>query len=119
VSGHDCAGLPHWTYAIWAQLANPRRRANPHAKGVAMLGPTSSLPDFDQLDAKILHGLQGTMKFSLVTEDTYQDGAVACCFDVQVQSLECSNECISQLTAYTDLIGEARSASRHERGVAA
>jgi hypothetical protein len=84
-----------------------------------MLRPTSSLPDFDQLYAKILHGLQGTMKFSLVTKDTYQDGAVACCFDVQVQSLECSNECISQLTAYPDLIGEARSASRHERGVAA
>jgi hypothetical protein len=84
-----------------------------------MLRPTSSLPDFDQLDAKILHGLQGTVKLSLVTEDTYEDGAVASSFDVQVQSLECSNECIGQLTAYPDLIGEARSASRHGRGVAA
>ena len=41
------------------------------------------------------------------------------CFDVEVQSLECGNECISQLTAYADLIGEALSASRHDREVAA
>jgi hypothetical protein len=81
--------------------------------------PTSSLPDLDQLDAKILHSLQGTVKLSLVTKDTYQDGAVACRFDVQVQSLKCSNECIRQLTTYADLIGEALSASRHDREVAA
>ncbi len=84
-----------------------------------MARPASSLPDFDQLDAKILHGLQSTVQLSLVTKNTDQDGAVACRFDVQVQSLECSNECISQLTAYADLIGEALSASRHDRGVAA
>jgi hypothetical protein len=81
--------------------------------------PTSSLPDFHQLDAKILHGLQSAVKLSLVAKDTHQNGAVACRFDVQLQSLECSNECVGQLTAYADLIGEALSASRHDRGVAA
>jgi hypothetical protein len=84
-----------------------------------MPSPASSLPDFDQLDAKILHGLQGTVKLSLVTKDTYQDGAVAYRLDVQVQSLKCSNECIRQLTTYADLIGEALSASGHDREVAA
>jgi hypothetical protein len=107
-----------YSYAI-GQLVNPRRRAILHARGVAIARPASSLPDFDQLHAKILHGLQGTVKLSLVPKDTYQDGAVACRFDVQVQSLKCSNECISQLAAYADLIGEALSASRHDREVAA
>ena len=59
------------------------------------------------------------MKFCLIAEDTHQDRAARCLFDVQVQSLQCSNECISQLTAYADLIGEAPSASGHDRGVAA
>jgi hypothetical protein len=79
----------------------------------------SSLPDFDQLDAKILHGLQGTVKLSLVSKDTYQDGSVACLFDAQVQSLECSDEGVRQFSAYADLISEALSASRHGREVAA
>lgn len=77
------------------------------------------MPHFHQLDAKILHGLQGTVKFCLVAEDTNQDRAASCLFDVQVQSLQRSNECISQLTAYADLIGEAPSASGHDREVAA
>ena len=89
-----------------------------NARWVAILRPASSLPDFHQLDTKILHGLQGTVKLRLVAKDTYQDRAVGCLFNVQVQSLECSNECISQLTAYADLIGEALSASRHDREVA-
>ena len=84
-----------------------------------MLRPASSLADFDQLDTKILHGLQGTVKLSLVTKDPDQDRAVTYRFDLQVQSFECGNQCIRQLTAYADLIGEARSASRHDRGVAA
>ena len=77
------------------------------------------MPHFHQLNAKILHGLQGTVKFCLVAEDTNQDRAARCLFDVQVQSLQRSNECISQLTAYADLIGEAPSASGHDREVAA
>jgi hypothetical protein len=71
------------------------------------------LPDFYQLDAKILHGLQGTVKFSLVAKDTDQDRSVRGLLDVQIQSLECSNESIGQLTAYPYLIGEALSACRH------
>ena len=77
------------------------------------------MPHFHQFNAKILHGLQGTVKFCLVAEDTNQDRAARCLFDVQVQSLQRSNECISQLTAYADLIGEAPSASGHDREVAA
>jgi hypothetical protein len=77
------------------------------------------LPHFYQLNAKILHGLQGAVKFCLVAEDTNQDRAAGCLFDVQVQSLQRSNECISQLTAYADVIGEAPSASGHDREVAA
>ena len=84
-----------------------------------MLRPASSLADFDQLDTKILHGLQGTVKLSLVTKDPDQDGAVTCRFDLQVQSFECGNQCIRQLTAYADLIGEALGASHHDREVAA
>ena len=84
-----------------------------------MLRPASSLPDFDQLDTKILHGLQGTVKLSLVTKDPDQDGAVTCRFDLQVQGFECGNQCIRQLTAYTDLICKALGASRHGRDVAA
>jgi len=44
------------------------------------------LAHFDQFNAKILHGLQRTMKLCLVTEDTYQDGAISCLFDVEIQS---------------------------------
>jgi hypothetical protein len=70
------------------------------------------LPDLDQLDAKILHGLEGTVKFGLVAKDTDQDRSVRL-LDVQIQSLECSNECIGQLTTHPDLIGEALSACHH------
>jgi hypothetical protein len=77
------------------------------------------LPHFHQLNAKILHGLQGAVKFCLVAEDTNEDRAARCLFDVQVQSLQRSDECISQLTAYADLISEAPSASGHDREVAA
>ena len=59
------------------------------------------------------------MKFCLIAEDTNQDRVAGCLFDVQVQSLQRSNECISQLTAYANLIGEAPSASGHDREVAA
>jgi hypothetical protein len=71
------------------------------------------LPDFHQVDAKILHGLQGTVKLGLVPKSTDQDRSVHGFLDVQVQSLECDNERIGQLTAYPDLIGEALSACRH------
>jgi hypothetical protein len=77
------------------------------------------LADFDQLDAKILHVLQSTVKLSLVPKDPDQDRAVLCLFYVQAQSLECGNECVSQLPAYADLIGEALSASGHDGVVAA
>jgi hypothetical protein len=40
------------------------------------------LPHFHQLNAKILHGLQGAVKFCLVAEDTNQDRAARCLFDV-------------------------------------
>jgi hypothetical protein len=66
-----------------------------------------------------VHGLEGTVKFCLIAEDTNQDRVAGCLFDVQVQSLQRSNECVSQLTAYPDLIGEAPSASGHDREVAA
>ena len=59
------------------------------------------------------------MKFCLIAEHTYQDRVPRCRFDVQVQSLQRSNECISQLTAYADLIGEAPSASGHDREMGA
>jgi hypothetical protein len=77
------------------------------------------LPDFYQLDTKILHVLQGAVKFSLVPKDPYQDRAVLCLFYMQAQSLECRNECVSQLPAYADLIGEALGASGHDGVVAA
>jgi hypothetical protein len=77
------------------------------------------LTHFHQLDAKIVHGLQRTVKFCLIAELTNQDRVARCVVDVQVQSLQRSNECISQLTAYADLIGEAPSASGHDREVAA
>jgi hypothetical protein len=77
------------------------------------------LPDFYQLDAKILQVLQSTVKFSLVPKDPYQDRAVFRLFYVEAQSLERGNECISQLSAYADLIGEALSASGHDGVVAA
>jgi hypothetical protein len=77
------------------------------------------LPDFHQLDAKILHGLQGTVKLRLVAKNAYQDRAVSYLLDMQVQGLECGNECVSQLTAYADLVSEALSASRHGRELAA
>ena len=79
----------------------------------------SSLPDFDQLDAKILQVLQCTVKLGLVPKYAYQDRTVFGLLDVQAQSLKCGNKCIGQLTAYTDLIGKALGASRHDRGVAA
>lgn len=59
------------------------------------------------------------MKFCLIAEDTDQDRVARCLFDVQVQGLQRSNECISQLTAYADLISEAPSASSHDRELAA
>jgi hypothetical protein len=77
------------------------------------------LPDFYQLDAKILQVLQSTVKFSLVPKDPYQDRTVLCLFYVEAKSLERGNECISQLSAYADLIGEALGASGHDGGVAA
>jgi hypothetical protein len=77
------------------------------------------LSDFNQLDTKILHVLQGTMKLSLVPKGSYQDRAALRLFDMQVKSLECSYESISQLSAHADLIGEALGAFRHGREVAA
>ena len=77
------------------------------------------MADFYQLDAKVLHVLQSTMKFGLVPKDSDEDRTVLCLFDVEAQSLECGNECISQLSAYADLIGEALSASGHDGVVAA
>jgi hypothetical protein len=59
------------------------------------------------------------MKLSLVPKRPYQDRAALRLFYMQAQSLECSNEGISQLSAYADLIGEALSAFRHGREVAA
>jgi hypothetical protein len=66
-----------------------------------------------------LHGLQGAVKFCLIAEDANQDRVASSPFHLQVQRLQRSNECISQLTAYADLIGEAPSASGHDREVAA
>jgi hypothetical protein len=77
------------------------------------------LPDFYQLDAKILHVLKGTMELSLVPKGPYQDRAALRLFYMHVESLECSNEGISQLSAYADLVGEALGAFHHGREVAA
>jgi hypothetical protein len=71
------------------------------------------LPDFHQLDAKILHGLQSTVKLRLVPKGTDQDRSIRGLLDVQVQRLERGNEGICQLTAYPDLISEALSARHH------
>jgi hypothetical protein len=59
------------------------------------------------------------VKFCLIAEDTNQDRVARCLFDVQVQGLQRSNECVGQLTVYADLIGEAPSASGHDRELAA
>lgn len=77
------------------------------------------MPYFDQLNAKILHGLQRTVKLCLIAEDTDQDGIVGCLLDVQVQCLQCRDERIIQFTAYPDLIGKAPSALSHDRAGAA
>jgi hypothetical protein len=45
------------------------------------------LPHFHQLNAKILHGLQCTVKFCLIAEDTNKDRVASCPLDLQVQSL--------------------------------
>lgn len=58
------------------------------------------------------------MKLCLVAEDTYQDGAISCLFDVQIQSCQCGNERIRHFTAYADLIGKAPGAFGHDRAVA-
>lgn len=87
--------------------------------GSLSLVQSGSLPHFHQFNAKILHGLQSTVKFCLVAEGTNQDRVAGCPFDVQVQSLQRRNERSSQLTAYADLIGEAPGASGHDREVAA
>ena len=71
------------------------------------------LPYFHQLNAKVMHCLQGTKKLGLVAKDTDQNRSVCSLLDFQVQSLECGNKRIGQLTAYADLIGEALSACRH------
>jgi hypothetical protein len=72
------------------------------------------LSDLHQLNAKILHGLQCTMKLCLVTEDAHQDGAICCLLDVQIQSGHCGHEGIRQFSAYADLIGKALSATSHD-----
>jgi hypothetical protein len=95
------------------------RRATAYARRPATPRPASSLSDFYQLDAKILHVLQSTMKLSLVPKGPYQDRAALRLFYMQVKSLECSNEGISQLSADADLIGEALGASGHDGVVAA
>jgi hypothetical protein len=77
------------------------------------------LSHFHQLNAKILHSLQRTVKLCLIAEDTYQDGAGSCLFNVQIQSCEGSYERVRHLTAYADLIREAPSAFGHDRAVAA
>jgi hypothetical protein len=77
------------------------------------------LPDFYQLDAKILQVLESAVKFSLVPKDSNEDRTVLCLFYVHAQSLECGNERIRQLSAYADLIGEALGASGHDSVVAA
>jgi hypothetical protein len=77
------------------------------------------LPHFDQLNAKILHGLQCTVKLCLIAEDSDQDGIVGCLLDVEVQCLQCRDERIIHFTAYPDLIGKAPSALSHDRAVAA
>jgi hypothetical protein len=71
------------------------------------------LPYFHQLNAKVMHCLKGTKKLGLVAKDTDQNRSVRSLLDVQLQSLECGNKRICQLTAYADLIGEALSACRH------
>jgi hypothetical protein len=76
------------------------------------------LPHFHQFNAKILHCLQCTMKLCLVAEDTNQDGAIGCLFDVEIQSRQCSNERIRHFTAYADLIGKALGAASHGRAAA-
>lgn len=54
------------------------------------------------------------MKLCLVTEDAYQDGAICCLFDVQIQSGHRSHEGIRQFSAYADLIRKALSATSHD-----
>jgi hypothetical protein len=77
------------------------------------------LSHFHQLNAKILHSLQRTVKLCLIAEDTYQDGAASCLFYVQIQSREGSYERVRHLPAYADLIGQAPGARGHDRAEAA
>jgi hypothetical protein len=77
------------------------------------------LPHFHQLNSKILHGLQGTVQLSLVSEETYQNRAVGGSLDVQPDRLQRSDECIGELSAHADLIRQALSAPSHRLAAAA
>jgi hypothetical protein len=94
----------------------PRKRANSYAKGAGISRPLGSLPNFYQLDAKILHCLQGAMKLSLITKYAQQNRAAWPLLDLKSQRLQRCNERVSQLTAHPDFVAEAPSASAHDRG---
>jgi hypothetical protein len=61
----------------------PRKRTAFHAKGAAISRPLCPLPHFDQLNAKVLHCLQGTVQLSLIAENSYQNRAIRRLFNLQ------------------------------------
>jgi hypothetical protein len=96
------------------RLVIPPKRAVLHAKGAAISRPACGLPHFQQLNAEILHRLQGAVKLGLVSKGSYEDWTGGGLLDTQAERLERSNERISQLPAYADLIGKAHRARTHD-----
>ena len=93
---------------------NSPERAVLHAKGAAISRPACGLPHFQQLNAKILHRLQGAVKLSLVSKGSYEDWTGGSPLDTQAERFERSNEGSGQLPAYADLIGKALRARTHD-----
>jgi hypothetical protein len=97
----------------------PRKRAVFNAKAAAISRPLCPLPHFHQLNAKILHGLKGTVQLSLIAKNSYQNRAVRRLLNVQPKGPERCHQRIGQFSAYPDLISKALSATSHDRAAAA
>jgi hypothetical protein len=96
------------------RLVIPPKRAVLHAKGAAISRPACGLPHFQQLNAKILHRLQGAVKLGLVSKGAYKNWTGGGLLDTEAQRFERRNERIGQLPAYADLIGKPLRARTHD-----
>jgi len=82
------------------------------------LWPLLTLAHLQQLYPEVLHGLQGTVQFGLITESSYQSWAVDGLLNMQAKRLQRCNQRIRQFSAYADLVGLALSATGHDRTAA-